>query len=159
MFLEFRWYFGKGLFDIAGVGGVFFDDFGYADQEAMNAHGWKVRDGAGWPGVTGGEKLDADQADFAFDAIFDRWWRNRLDKPVSSPRDSVASIARRDPTGAEDLLRSFAPKPLRVNGSRAIIQMEAAAIRQHVMALRSRKEPVPQRDRIVHVEELCIGVA
>src|SRR6185312_11810727 len=56
----------------------------------------------------GAEVLDADQADFAFDAIFDRWWRNRLDKPVSSPGDCVASIARRDPTGAEDLLRSFA---------------------------------------------------
>ncbi|WP_407156580.1 UvrD-helicase domain-containing protein [Bradyrhizobium sp. STM 3557] len=56
----------------------------------------------------GAEVLDADQADFAFDAIFDRWWRNRLDKPVSSPGDCVASIARRDPTGAEELLRSFA---------------------------------------------------
>ncbi|WP_298253199.1 UvrD-helicase domain-containing protein [Bradyrhizobium sp.] len=56
----------------------------------------------------GAEVLDADQADFAFDAIFDRWWRNRLDKSASSPGDCVASIARRDPTGAEDLLRSFA---------------------------------------------------
>jgi CRISPR-associated exonuclease Cas4 len=56
----------------------------------------------------GAEVLDADQADFAFDAIFDRWWRNRLDKPAPSPGDCVASIARRDPTGAEDLLRSFA---------------------------------------------------
>ncbi|WP_407150457.1 UvrD-helicase domain-containing protein [Bradyrhizobium sp. ORS 86] len=56
----------------------------------------------------GAEVLDADQADFAFDAIFDRWWRNRLDKPVSSPGDCIASIARRDPIGAEDLLRSFA---------------------------------------------------
>jgi CRISPR-associated exonuclease Cas4 len=56
----------------------------------------------------GAEVLDADQADFAFDAIFDRWWRTRLDKPAPSAGDCVASIARRDPTGAEDLLRSFA---------------------------------------------------
>jgi CRISPR-associated exonuclease Cas4 len=56
----------------------------------------------------GAEVLDADQADFAFDAIFDRWWRDRLDKPAPSLGDCVASIARRDPTGAEDLLRSFA---------------------------------------------------
>jgi CRISPR-associated exonuclease Cas4 len=55
----------------------------------------------------GAEILDADQADFAFDAIFDRWWRDRLDKPDSGD-DPVASVARRNPTGAEDLLRGFA---------------------------------------------------
>lgn len=32
------------------------------------------------------------------------------------------------------------------------------AIEQHVMALVSLGEPVPQADRIMHVEELTIGV-
>jgi CRISPR-associated exonuclease Cas4 len=55
----------------------------------------------------GAEILDGDQADFAFNAIFDRWWRDRLDEPRPAD-DPVASVARRNPTGAEDLLRGFA---------------------------------------------------
>ena len=55
----------------------------------------------------GAEILDGEQADFVFDATFDQWWRDRLDKPKSGD-DPVASVARRDPTGAEELLRGFA---------------------------------------------------
>jgi len=55
----------------------------------------------------GAEVLDRDQADFVFDAIFDQWWKNRLNN--SRPdHDPVALIARKDPTGAEDFLRKFA---------------------------------------------------
>ncbi|MVT63947.1 hypothetical protein GPL21_02295 [Bradyrhizobium pachyrhizi] len=45
----------------------------------------------------GAEVLDGDQADFLFDGIFDRWWRNRLDRSAPAPRDPIASVARRDP--------------------------------------------------------------
>jgi CRISPR-associated exonuclease Cas4 len=55
----------------------------------------------------GAEILDGEQADFVFDATFDNWWRNRLDTPNSGD-DPVASVARRDPRGAEELLRGFA---------------------------------------------------
>jgi CRISPR-associated exonuclease Cas4 len=55
----------------------------------------------------GAEILDGDQADFAFDAIFDRWWRDRLDEQRSDD-DPIASVARKDPRGAEALLRNFA---------------------------------------------------
>jgi CRISPR-associated exonuclease Cas4 len=55
----------------------------------------------------GAEILDGDQADFAFDAIFDQWWRDRLDEPRSDD-DPIALVARRDPRGAEALLRNFA---------------------------------------------------
>ena len=33
------------------------------------------------------------------------------------------------------------------------------ALQQHVLALREHSLPVPQRERIVHVEELSIGLA
>lgn len=57
----------------------------------------------------GAEILDGDQADFAFDAIFNRWWRDRLDRDApASTSDPITSVARRDPIGAEGLLRSFA---------------------------------------------------
>ncbi|MEH2487671.1 UvrD-helicase domain-containing protein [Bradyrhizobium sp. AZCC 2230] len=57
----------------------------------------------------GAEILDGDQADFVFDAIFDRWWRGRLDRDApTSANDPIASVARRDPIGAEGLLRTFA---------------------------------------------------
>ncbi len=55
----------------------------------------------------GAEILDSEQADFVFDATFDQWWRDRLDTP-NADGDPVASVARRDPTGAEELLRGFA---------------------------------------------------
>ncbi|MVT64839.1 AAA family ATPase [Bradyrhizobium pachyrhizi] len=55
----------------------------------------------------GAEILDRDQAEFAFDAIFDQWWRDRLDKP-SSANDALALVACKDPIGAERLLREFA---------------------------------------------------
>jgi len=32
------------------------------------------------------------------------------------------------------------------------------AIAQHLESLRSRGEPIPQSDRIVHIEELTVGV-
>lgn len=55
----------------------------------------------------GAEILDGDQADFAFDAIFDQWWRDCLDEQRSDD-DPIASVARKDPRGAEALLRNFA---------------------------------------------------
>jgi len=33
------------------------------------------------------------------------------------------------------------------------------ALQQHVLSLRERSLPIPQRERIVHIEELSIGVA
>jgi CRISPR-associated exonuclease Cas4 len=55
----------------------------------------------------GADILDAVQADFAFDTIFERWWRRRLDEPTP-PGDPIALVARRDPIRAEKLLREFA---------------------------------------------------
>lgn len=55
----------------------------------------------------GANVLDGDQADVVFDAIFDRWWRSRLDRTAPAAQDPIASIARRDPMGAEGLLRGF----------------------------------------------------
>ncbi|MGY3532186.1 UvrD-helicase domain-containing protein [Bradyrhizobium sp. USDA 4452] len=55
----------------------------------------------------GAEVLDRDQAEFVFDAIFDQWWRDRLDK-ASSGDDALALVACKNPTGAERLLREFA---------------------------------------------------
>lgn len=55
----------------------------------------------------GAAVMDRDQADFAFGAQFDRWWRDRLD--VAMPDDDpIALVARKDPIGAEKLLRDFA---------------------------------------------------
>ncbi|OCK59851.1 UvrD-helicase domain-containing protein [Bradyrhizobium sp. LMTR 3] len=55
----------------------------------------------------GAEVMDRDQADFVFGAIFEQWWRDRLDAPTRDD-DPVSLIARKDPTGAEKLLREFA---------------------------------------------------
>lgn len=55
----------------------------------------------------GAEILDRDQADFVFDAIFDQWWQDRLNEPRPDD-DPVALVARKNPTGAEELLREFA---------------------------------------------------
>jgi CRISPR-associated exonuclease Cas4 len=55
----------------------------------------------------GAEILDRDQADFVFGAIFDQWWRDRLNEPRPD-HDPVALGARKNPTGAEKLLRDFA---------------------------------------------------
>src|SRR5712671_177255 len=55
----------------------------------------------------GADILDAVQADFAFDTVFERWWRRRLDEP-RPPGDPIALVARRDPIRAEKLLREFA---------------------------------------------------
>jgi len=49
----------------------------------------------------GAEILDRDQADFIFDAIFDHWWRDRLDEPRPAD-DPITVVARKDPTGAEN---------------------------------------------------------
>ena len=70
----------------------------------------------------GAEILDGDQADFVFDAIFDRWWRSRLDRDVpTSSNDPIASVARRDPIGAEGLLRSFAKFRRRYRSGRPLL--------------------------------------
>ena len=69
----------------------------------------------------GAEILDGDQADFVFDSIFDRWWRNRLDRSTpAAANDPIASVARRDPTGAEGLLRSFAKFRRRYRSARPL---------------------------------------
>jgi CRISPR-associated exonuclease Cas4 len=54
----------------------------------------------------GAEILDGSQADLAFRTIFDRWLRDRLDRPEA--RDPIARTAERDPIHAEGLLRDFA---------------------------------------------------
>ena len=51
--------------------------------------------------------LDRDQAELMFDAVFDRWWRDRLDR-LSPGNDALALVACKNPTGAERLLREFA---------------------------------------------------
>ncbi|MCP1758711.1 MULTISPECIES: UvrD-helicase domain-containing protein [Bradyrhizobium] len=68
----------------------------------------------------GADVLDGDQADFVFDAIFDRWWRGRLDRTASAAGDPIASVARRDPIDAEGLLRSFAKFRRRHRGARPL---------------------------------------
>jgi hypothetical protein len=35
------------------VSNTFFDDFSYASPQEMASHGWTLREGTGWPGVTG----------------------------------------------------------------------------------------------------------
>jgi CRISPR-associated exonuclease Cas4 len=68
----------------------------------------------------GAEVLDADQADFVFDSTFDRWWRERLDQPFPAKDDPIESVARRDPTGAEELLRGFAKFRRRYRSARPL---------------------------------------
>lgn len=67
----------------------------------------------------GAEILDRDQADFIFDAIFDHWWRDRLDEPRPA-YDPIAVVARKDPTGAEKLLRDFAKSRRRHRNARPL---------------------------------------
>lgn len=67
----------------------------------------------------GAEILDRDQADFVFDAIFDQWWRDRLDEPRPA-QDPITVIARKDPTGAEKLLRDFAKSRRRHRNARPL---------------------------------------
>jgi CRISPR-associated exonuclease Cas4 len=55
----------------------------------------------------GADILDRDQADFVFGAVFERWWRARLEEPRPA-HDPIALVARKDPTGAEELLGDFA---------------------------------------------------
>jgi CRISPR-associated exonuclease Cas4 len=67
----------------------------------------------------GAEILDRDQADFIFDAIFDHWWRDRLDEPRPAD-DPITVVARKDPTGAEKLLRDFAKSRRRYRNARPL---------------------------------------
>jgi CRISPR-associated exonuclease Cas4 len=67
----------------------------------------------------GAEILDSDQADFVFDAIFDQWWRDRLEEPRPA-HDPIAVVARKDPTGAEKLLRDFAKSRRRHRNARPL---------------------------------------
>jgi CRISPR-associated exonuclease Cas4 len=67
----------------------------------------------------GAEILDGDQADFIFDAIFDHWWRDRLDEPRPTD-DPIMVVARKDPTGAEKLLRDFAKSRRRHRNARPL---------------------------------------
>ncbi|MBW7973556.1 UvrD-helicase domain-containing protein [Bradyrhizobium sp. BR 10289] len=68
----------------------------------------------------GAEVLDGDQADLAFDSIFDAWFRSRLDSTAATVDDPIVSVARRDPIGAEELLRSFARFRRRYRGARPL---------------------------------------
>jgi CRISPR-associated exonuclease Cas4 len=54
----------------------------------------------------GADILDRDQTDLAFRTIFDRWLRDRLDRPEAN--DAIARTAQHDPIRAEKLLREFA---------------------------------------------------
>ena len=84
----------------------------------------------------GAEILDGDQADFAFDAIFDQWWRDRLDEPRSDD-DPIASVARRDPRGAEALLRNFANFRRRYRAARPLPpELDTNANRDFVESVR-----------------------
>lgn len=67
----------------------------------------------------GAEILDRDQADFVFDAIYDQWWRNRLDEPRPA-HDPITVVASKDPTGAEKLLRDFAKSRRRHRNARPL---------------------------------------
>ncbi|WOH53221.1 exodeoxyribonuclease V subunit beta [Bradyrhizobium sp. sBnM-33] len=85
----------------------------------------------------GAEVLDADQADFAFDSNFDRWWRDRLDRPLPATDDPIASVARRNPTGAEELLRGFAKFRRRYRSARPLpSDLDAAADLEFVESVR-----------------------
>jgi CRISPR-associated exonuclease Cas4 len=85
----------------------------------------------------GAEIIDSDQADFAFDAIFDQWWRDRLDQALPATDDPVASVARRNPTGAEALLRSFASYRRRYRKARPLpFGLDSYADRDFVESVR-----------------------
>jgi CRISPR-associated exonuclease Cas4 len=83
----------------------------------------------------GAEILDRDQANFVFDAIFDQWWRDRLNERRSND-DPVALIARKDPTGAEELLREFAKFRRRYRRARPLpSDLDASADRDFVKSV------------------------
>ncbi len=67
-----------------------------------------IRDHAIAAGVDpGAEVMDAEAADEAFDAVFDRWLERRLDGGRDTA-DSVVTVSLSDPRGAAELLRSLA---------------------------------------------------
>ena len=68
----------------------------------------------------GADVLDGDQADFVFDAIFDRWWRGRLDRTAPAAGDPIASVARREPIDPEAALGRFATFRRRPPGGRPL---------------------------------------
>jgi CRISPR-associated exonuclease Cas4 len=56
----------------------------------------------------GAEVLDADAADAALDAVFERWLRRRLSAPTLLPSDPVAVLSRSDPREVVATLRALA---------------------------------------------------
>lgn len=54
----------------------------------------------------GADILDRDRTGLVFGTIFDRWLRDRLDRPEAN--DAIARTAQHDPIRAEKLLREFA---------------------------------------------------
>jgi hypothetical protein len=66
---------------------TFFDDFSYAAQDEMTSHGWILRDGTGWPGVTGAS-FRSENVSFLEDAELPG---NRLLRMSSSTDGSAAN--------------------------------------------------------------------
>jgi hypothetical protein len=51
---------------------ILFDDFSYSRLDEMTSHGWIVRSGSGWPGVSGAT-FRAENVSFV-DDIIHRWY-------------------------------------------------------------------------------------
>jgi hypothetical protein len=66
---------------------TFFDDFSYTSPGEMISHGWSLRDGTGWPGVTGAS-FRSENASLLDDADLDG---NRLLRMTSSTDGSAAN--------------------------------------------------------------------
>jgi hypothetical protein len=77
--------------------------------------------------------------------------------------DAVLQFRDRDREGGRGRgLQRLQPKPAQVLQQRADDRgseaQHAEAIQQHVATLLAQGEPVPQNERLVHVEELSIGL-
>lgn len=68
----------------------------------------------------GAGMLDAQQADAAFDSVFDRWFRRRLNGP-GRPDDAIEALSRYDPHHVAGTLRSLARFRLKHRGAAAPI--------------------------------------
>jgi CRISPR-associated exonuclease Cas4 len=114
----------------------------------------------------GADILDAVQADFAFDTIFERWWRRRLDEP-RPPGDPIALVARRDPIRAEKLLREFAEfrrdhrtaKPLAPDIDREADVDFSECVREFRRWFNAVQGPDHANEDIVEFEQLAVHFA
>ncbi|WFU44986.1 UvrD-helicase domain-containing protein [Bradyrhizobium sp. CB82] len=109
----------------------------------------------------GAEVMDRDQADFVFGAIFEQWWRDRLDA-AKPDHDPIALVARKDPIGAEELLRDFAnfrrryrnARPLRPDLDKDAIIDFSEAVREFRRWCASVAAPPEAEPEIDHLEVL-----